>query len=64
MGDAAEAAPPHHPTINGSAVVQAAPAWTSPVKHMRERDDRSLFESVGVCSLGHEIFGHRLKAIC
>jgi hypothetical protein len=44
-------------------VIRAAPAWTPALEHMRERNDRSLVKSVGVCGFDHEIFCHRLKAI-
>ena len=63
MGDAAWAASPQHPTIKPSVLVQAAPARTSALEHMRERDGRSFVESLCICGFCHEIFGHRLKAI-
>ncbi|HSR77865.1 MAG TPA: hypothetical protein VLN57_14885 [Xanthobacteraceae bacterium] len=63
MGDAAWAASPHHPIIKRSVLVQAAPARTSALEQMWERDGRSFVESLCVCGFRHEIFGHRLKAI-
>ena len=63
MGDTALAAPPHTTRFERSAVIQAAPAWTPTVEHMREWDASPFVNSVGVCGFRHEIFRHRLKAI-